>query len=90
MTYMKLIPQHRKIIHQASQSYLYSEGVPWVKKGDVNLDIGMEAFHGAQVCELVGLFMLSKLMRLANFETILYTEMMGWQLPDHHLGYRKS
>ena len=36
MKYVKLTPQEKKIIHQASQSFLYSEGVPWVKKGEVN------------------------------------------------------
>ena len=67
-------PQQKKIIHQASQSFLYHEGVPWVKKGDVNFDIGMGAFHGAQACEIVGLFLLHLLKDLPNFNTILYRD----------------
>ena len=58
MAFVNVTPQQRKIVFQACQSFLYSEGVPWVKKGDVNFDVGMGAFHGAQVCEVVGLFLL--------------------------------
>ena len=53
---------------------MYSEGVPWVKKGDGNFDIGMGAYHGAQACEIVGLFLLSLLDDLPNFRTILYRD----------------
>jgi hypothetical protein len=34
----------------------------------------MGAFHGAQICKLVGLFMLSQLRRLPNFQKILYRD----------------
>ena len=74
MAYVDVTPQQRKIIHQACQSFLYSEGMPWVKKGEVNFDVGMGAFHGAQVCELVGLFLLNLLKGLPNFEAILYRD----------------
>ena len=40
----------------------------------MNFDIGMGAFHGAQACEIVGLFLLSKLKSLPNFHTILYRD----------------
>ena len=48
--------------------------MPWVKKGEVNFDVGMGAFHGAQVFELVGLFLLNLLKGLPNFEAILYRD----------------
>ena len=66
--------QQRKVIFQASKSFLYSNGEAWVKKGDVNFDIGMGAYHGAQACEIVGLFILSKLVLLPNFKAILYRD----------------
>ena len=66
--------QQRKVIFQASNSFLYSKGEPWVKKGDTNFDIGMGAYHGAQACEIVGLFLLSKLVVLPNFQAILYRD----------------
>ena len=34
----------------------------------------MGAFHGAQACEIVGLFILSKLVNLPNFQAILYRD----------------
>ena len=74
MAYVNVTPQQRKIIYQACQSFLFSEGVPWVKKGDVNFDVGMGAFHGAQVCEVVGLFLLNLLKGLPNFQAILYRD----------------
>ena len=74
MAFVNVTPQQRKIIHQACQSFLYSEGVPWVKKGDVNFDVGMGAFHGAQACEIVGLFLLNLLKGLPNFQAILYRD----------------
>ena len=73
-TYLEITPLEKKIIHQACQSFLYNEGTPWVKRGRENFDVGMGAFHGAQACELVGLFMLDKLQALQNFETIIYRD----------------
>ena len=65
--YVTVTPQQTKIIHQASQSFLFSKGSPWVKKGDINFDIGMGAYHGAQACEIVGLFLLNQISELPNF-----------------------
>ena len=66
--------QQRKTIHQACQSFLYHEGQPWMKKGQVNFDVGMGAYHGAQACEIVGLFLLSLLKDLPNFVASLYRD----------------
>ena len=40
----------------------------------MNFDIGMGAYHGAQACELVGLFLLSKLKDIPDFRNILYRD----------------
>ena len=45
-----------------------------MKKGSTNFDIGMGGYHGSQACELVGLFILSKLVKLPNFQVILYRD----------------
>ena len=34
----------------------------------------MGGYHGSQACELVGLFILSKLVKLPNFQVILYRD----------------
>ena len=72
--YTNMTEQQKKVVFQASKSFLYSRGEAWVKKGDTNFDIAMGAYHGAQACEIVGLFMLSKLVGLPNFQAIMYRD----------------
>ena len=72
--YTSVTEQQKKVVIQASKSFLYCKGEPWVKKGGTNFDISMGAFHGAQACEIVGLFILSKLVKLPNFQAILYCD----------------
>ena len=48
-------------ILQASQSFLCNKDDTWVKKNSNTFDITMGGYHGAEVCELVGLFLLSQL-----------------------------
>ena len=45
----------------ARETFLYHEGQPWEKKGNVNFDIAMGAYDGAECCELVGLYLLDKI-----------------------------
>ena len=48
-------------IIQAAQSFLYSETQFWTKKTGDTFDVTMGSYHGAEVCELVGLFLLFQL-----------------------------
>ena len=64
----------REIYVKYCQSFLYSGGVPWVKKGNVNFDVGMGAYQGAQVCEIVGLFILHKLGGVEGLDCLLYRD----------------
>ena len=45
-----------------------------MKKGQSKFDISMGAFHGAQACELVGLFLLNELADIPNLEAVLYRD----------------
>ena len=47
-----------EVIKGTKKALLYSEGQPWTKKGDVPFDIPMGSYDGAEVCELVGLYLL--------------------------------
>ena len=47
-----------KICH-ARKFLLYKEGEPWIKKRSNNFDVTMISYDGAEVCELIGIFMLS-------------------------------
>ena len=48
-----------KIIKHARKSLLYNDGQPWVKKNNESFDVTMGAFDGAEICELVGCYLLS-------------------------------
>ena len=50
-----------KIIKHARKSLLYSNEIPWQKKNTNLFDVTMGAYDGAEVCELVGLFLLFQL-----------------------------
>lgn len=46
----------------ARRSILFDKEKPWVKRNNTSLfDVSMGSYDGAEVCELVGLFMLHKL-----------------------------
>lgn len=55
-----------QIIDHARKSLLFNKGETWVKKGKKLFDVTMGAFDGAEVCELVGCFLLNKLSSKYN------------------------
>ena len=51
-----------EIIMHSRKSLLFDKNEPWAKKSNRSLfDVSMGSFDGAEICELVGLFALSKL-----------------------------
>ena len=50
-----------RIIQHLRKSLLYDNEIPWQKKNDNLFDLATEAYDGADVCELVGLFPLNSL-----------------------------
>ena len=55
------VPITRKdieVIFHARKSVLYNDGEPWVKKKGGSFDVTMGAYDGAEVCELIGIYML--------------------------------
>ena len=58
------------IIFESRKSTLVFKGDIWVKKSNPNFDVAMGSYDSAEICDLVGLFLLSKLEELglnANF-----------------------
>ena len=52
-------------IKLARKSLLFNKDGTWIKKGDDTLfDVTMGSFDGAEICELVGLYLLDKLSSL--------------------------
>ena len=59
-----------EIIFHARKSLLFKDGESWVKKGDTLFDVTMGAFDGAEVCELVGCFLLHSITSTYNKKDI--------------------
>ena len=67
--------EEKKVIKKAKKSFLFTGSTPWVKKGDVNFDIGMGAFDGAETCDLIGLFLLHLVTtQIKDIEVGLYRD----------------
>ena len=48
---------------QARKALLFHEGVPWVKQSDnEDFEVPMCSYDGADVCELVGAFLLNNVV----------------------------
>ena len=62
--YEKITAEETKIIFQTKKAFLFKDGKPWTKKGNKSFDVSMGSWDGAEVCELVGLYLLSLLSDL--------------------------
>ena len=52
----KILKKDIDVIRHARRSLLFNKNVPWVKKEDENFDVTMGAYDGAEVCELIGIY----------------------------------
>ena len=50
-----------KVILHCHKSILFSDDSMWIKKNNSEFDITMGSYDGAEICELVGLFLLHEL-----------------------------
>ena len=60
----------RIYIKHARKSLLYDNSEPWMKKDSGLFDVTMGAYDGAEVCELVGTFLLCELSLKYNKNNI--------------------
>ena len=67
--YWKFKNHEIELILHCRESFLFNTGSTWVKKGNP-FDVTMGSFDGAEVSELVGLFILDKLSKLIPKENI--------------------
>ena len=65
------------IIKHSRKTLLFNNNQPWQKKsGDPDFDVPMGCYDGAEVCELVGIYILNKLSNIIDIDSIgLYREM---------------
>ena len=73
LNYTSISEEEKKIIFQTKKTLLFSDDQTWVKKNNRDFDVSMGSWDGAEVCELVGLFLLSKLQDL-NINVGLYRD----------------
>ena len=64
--YISITNKDIKAISHARNPLLYYNDEPWVRKGESNFDVSMGAYSGAELCELIGIFMLSLLSKHIN------------------------
>ena len=60
----------RETIFHTRKSLLYKQGEPWIKKQSNNFDVTMGSYDGAEVCELIGIFILSLIGNKYNLNNI--------------------
>ena len=65
--------EDRQIILHTKRPLLYNNNIPWTKKSS-DFDVAMGSFDGAEVCELVGLFMLDQLQSIQGIDFGLYRD----------------
>ena len=63
-SFMDISDEEKDIILQAKRNLLFDKNIPWVKKGSSDFDVAMGSFDSAETCDLVGLYLLSKLQHL--------------------------
>ena len=63
---VQITEDDKKIIYHSRKSLLFDKGNTWMKKGGDIFDVAMGAYDGAEVCELVGTFLLEKISEVCN------------------------
>ena len=68
--HIKISTEDKAIIKHARKSLLFNKQQTWIKKESGLFDATMGAYDGAEVCELVGIFILHQLSRVCNNNNI--------------------
>ena len=65
--HIAITDQDRETIMHVRKSLLFDENSPWIKRDNSSLfDVTMGSYDGAEVCELVGLYILNNLCKRYN------------------------
>ena len=62
--------EDKRNIYHARKSLLYNDNQTWMKKGGEQFDVTMGAYDGAEVCELVDIYMLNKISKHYNINNM--------------------
>lgn len=84
-------PTDMEVIFHSRKSLLFNNHEAWVKKNDnENFDVTMGSYDGAEVCELVGLFMLNKLSDLIEKKNVGLYRDDGLAIFKNHNGHEND
>lgn len=75
-SYVSISSEDKLVISHARKSLLFTQkDEPWEKRDTTNLfDVPMGSYDGAEVCELVGIYVLSKLPKAIGKQVGLYRD----------------
>ena len=65
-TKVQITKDDKKILYHSRKSLLFDRENTWMKKGGDLFDVAMAVYDGAEVCELVGTFLLEKIREICN------------------------
>ena len=68
--YIGITDRDINIIMHSRKSLLFDSNTTWIKKNNSSFDVTMGSYDGAEVCELVGLFILNGLCNKYGKESI--------------------
>ena len=71
--YIDITDRDIDIIMHSRKSLLFDSNFAWVKKNNSSFDVTMGSYDGAEVCELVGLFILNRLSNEYGKENIEFS-----------------
>lgn len=74
--HVQIKTEELRIIMHSRKSLLYDEDIPWIKKnGEGSFDVTMGCYDGAEICEFIGIFILSSLgIELGKSQIGLYRD----------------
>ena len=61
---INLDDRDKKIIYQSHYSLLFNQEQTWMKTGSDLFDVLMGAYDGAEVCELIGIYIFIEFARM--------------------------
>ena len=78
--YINILKCEINVIHHARKSLLFDESRTWIKNKGGLFDVTRGAYNGAEVCELVGTYMLNVSSKKYLKDILEFTMMMDWPL----------
>ena len=66
-----------QIMYHARKSLFFCNERPWMRRKETLFNVTIGAYDGAEVCKLVGIFMLKKISEKYEKTTYVYIETMA-------------